>query len=159
MAPYHGTVEVIRGHAYNARAARTASNRCRHFQTDFLSRLNIPDILFLHQSLSEMVDLFAMYVVHLGMGHTLLAKSIKSETIRRYINEAGTSVLERRQIHQRKFPQVQFTWFHPCRNHGESKAAPTITACLDEIKRWENMPNRREPLTIDMIYHQQGKII
>jgi hypothetical protein len=91
------------------------------------------------------------------MGHTLLAKSIKSATIRRYINEAGTSVLESRQLHQRKFPHVQFTWFHPCRNHGETKAAPTITACLDEIKRWENMPNRREPLTVDMIYHQYGK--
>jgi hypothetical protein len=52
-----------------------------HFQIDFLSRLHIFYILFLHQSLPEMVDLFAMYVVHLGMGHTLLAKWIKSKTI------------------------------------------------------------------------------
>ena len=99
----------------------------------------------------------AMYVVHLGMGHTLLARSIKSATIRRYVAEAGTSVLDCRQTHQMKFPQVQLTWFHPCKHHGDSKMAPPIQVCLDEITRWENVPNRREPLTVDMIYHQYGK--
>ena len=109
----------------------------------------------MNQSLPEMFVLFAMYVVHLGMGHTLLCKTIKEATIRRYLNEAGTRILESRQNYKMRFPQAQLTWFHPLRNHGESKMAPAITDCLDEIKRWENMPNRREPLTIDMIYHQQ----
>jgi hypothetical protein len=101
--------------------------------------------------------LMAMYTVHLGMGHTLLARSIKSATIRRYVLEAGGSILERRQAHQLQFPQVQLAWFHPCRNHGEQRIAPQIQVCLDEITRWENIPNRREPLTIDMIYHQHSK--
>jgi hypothetical protein len=30
------------------------------------------DTLFLRQSLTEMLNLFAMFMVHLGMGHTLL---------------------------------------------------------------------------------------
>jgi hypothetical protein len=33
--------------------------------------------------------------------------------------------------------------------------APEITACLKEVERWEHMKDRREPLTVDMIYFQQ----
>jgi hypothetical protein len=106
-----------------------------------------------------MFGLMAMFVVHLGMGHSLLAKSIKSGTIRRYVAEAASIIVERRQIHQMKFPQVQLAWFHPCKHHGDNRNAPPIQLCIDEIKRWENLPNRREPLTVDMIYHQYGKCI
>jgi hypothetical protein len=122
---------------------------------NFLSQFRITDLIFLHQSLPEMFDLFAMYTVHLGMGHTLLYYTIKEATIRRYLNEAASSIVETRQNYKLHFPQAQLSWFHPLRHHGESKMAPAITACLDEIKRWENMPNRREPLTIDMIYFQK----
>jgi hypothetical protein len=78
MSPYNGTVEAIRGHAYNVGAARTASRRARHFHVDFLARLEIHDFLFLHQTVLEMFGIMAMFVVHLGTGHSLLAKSIKS---------------------------------------------------------------------------------
>jgi hypothetical protein len=157
MAPYYGTVQAIRGHSYSARAARTAASRARHFEVDFILKFRITDLTFLNQSLPEMFDLFAMYTVHLGMGHTLLYHTIKEATIRRYLNEAASSILERRQNYKLRFPQVQLSWFHPLRHHGESKMAPAITACLDEIKRWENMPNRREPLTTDMIYFQKSR--
>jgi hypothetical protein len=140
MAPYYGTVEAIRGHSYNARAARTVSNRARHFEIDYLSRLHIPDLIFLHQSLPEMFVLFAMYVVHLGMGHTLLYHTIKEETIRQYLNEAGTRILESRQNYKMRFPQAQLTWFHPLRNHGESKMAPGITDCLNKISGGKTCP-------------------
>jgi hypothetical protein len=36
-----------------------------------------------------------------------------------------------------------------------SKTDQRINAILTEVKRWERMPNRREPLTIDMITYQQ----
>jgi hypothetical protein len=40
-------------------------------------------------------------------------------------------------------------------HYRESQIAPAIKVCLDEIKQLENVPNRREPLTTDMIYFQQ----
>jgi hypothetical protein len=104
-----------------------------------------------------MFDLFAMYSVHLGMGHSLLCKTIKEGTIRKYLNEAALRVLETRQTYKLRHPQAQLSWYHPCRNHGASRFAPAIQLCLDEIKRWEQMPNRREPLTVDMIYYQQSR--
>jgi hypothetical protein len=100
MSPYHGTVEAIRGHAYNVGAARTASRGAHHFHLDFLARLEIHDFLFLHQNLLEMFRLMAMFVVHLGMGHSLLAKSIKSRMIHKYIAEAASIIVKCRQIHQ-----------------------------------------------------------
>jgi hypothetical protein len=102
----------------------------------------------------------AMFVVHLGMGHSLLlAKSIKSAMICKYVTEAASVIFQRRQINQMKFPQVQLAWFHPCKHHGENRMAPPIQLCIGEIKRWENLSNRREPLTVDMIYHQYRKCI
>jgi hypothetical protein len=41
--------------------------------------------------------------------------------------------------------------YNPLHHYGESQIAPAIKVCLDEIKRWENVPNRREPLTTGMI--------
>jgi hypothetical protein len=45
-------------------------------------------------------------------------------------------------------------WLNPLRQHGETKFAPLISACLKEVERWENMEDRREPLTIDMVHYQ-----
>jgi hypothetical protein len=155
MSPYFGTVQAIRGHSYNESAAGTAAKRARHFEVDFLSRLHITDTLFLRQSLTEMLDLFAMYTVHLGMGHTLMHFTIKEGTIRKYLNEAGKLIMSRRQTYKMQNPQAQLDWYHPLRHYGESQMAPAIKVCLDEIKRLENVPNRREPLTTNMIYFQQ----
>jgi hypothetical protein len=47
--------------------------------------------MFLRQSLLEMLDLFAIYTVHLGMDHTLLHFTIKEGTIWKYLNEAAKS--------------------------------------------------------------------
>jgi hypothetical protein len=117
--------------------------------------LNIQDPLFLKQSLAEVFLIFSMYVVHLGLGHTLQCKTIMSGTISRYINQAANRIMEFRQRHALAFPKSNLTWFHPCRRHGSSKMAPEIQSCLAEIKRWENMKDRREPLTTDMIYFQK----
>jgi hypothetical protein len=35
------------------------------------------------------------------------------------------------------------------------KTAPEIDRCIKEIKRWEDMKDRREPVTTDMIYYQK----
>jgi len=38
-----------------------------------------------------MFTLMAMYVVYLGMGHTLLCRTIKAKTIRGYVGEAANN--------------------------------------------------------------------
>jgi hypothetical protein len=104
-----------------------------------------------------MLDLFAMYMVHLGMGHTLLHFTIKEGTIQKYLNKAGKIIMARPQIYKTKFPQAQLDWYHPLHHYRESQMAPAIKICLNEIKQWENVSNRREPLTTDMIYFQQTR--
>jgi hypothetical protein len=157
MSPYYGTVQAIRGHSYNESAAGTAARWARHFEVDFLPRLQITNTMFLRQSLLEMLDLFAMYTVHLGMGHTLLHFTIKEGTIRKYLNEAAKIIKARRQMYKMQNPNAQIDWYHPLHHYDELQIAPAIKVCLDEIKQWENVPNRREPLTTDMIYYQQTR--
>jgi hypothetical protein len=99
-----------------------------------------------------MFIIFAMYVVHLGMGHTLLCKTIKSGTIRKYVKQAASKLQARRQSYQRHHPNTILPWFSPIRAHGDTKIAPHIESCIKEIHRWESMQDRREPLTTDMIH-------
>lgn len=114
------------------------------------------DPCFLHQSLHEMFYFFAMYVVYLGMGHTLLCKTIKSKTIKNYVNDAATAVQQRREAYARAHPSTTLPWLSPIRTHGDNKIATPITKCLKEIARWENMEDRREPLTTEMIEYQKS---
>jgi hypothetical protein len=113
--------------------------------------------MFLAQSLPEVFLIFSMYVVHLELGHTLLCKNIKSGTISRYISQAATRIMERRQRHALAFPTSILTWFRPCRKHGSTTMAPKIISCLAKINRWENMKDWRKPLTTDMIYYQKSQ--
>jgi len=103
-----------------------------------------------------MFTLMAMYVVYLGMGHTLLCRTIKAKTIRGYVGDAAKLIQKRREAYAQAHPQSGLTWFSPIRPHGSLTMAPEITACLKEIERWENMKDRREPLTVDMIYYQKS---
>lgn len=109
------------------------------------------DPCFLNQSLREMFYLFAMYVVYLGMGHTLLCKTIKSQTIKHYVTDAAAAVQRRREAYARAHPSIPLSWLSPIRTHGNNRLAAPITHCLKEIARWESMEDRREPLTTDMI--------
>ena len=95
-----------------------------------------------------------MYVVFLGMGHTLLCKTIKSDTIKRYVRAAAAQVQKRREAYVRTHPQTPLSWFYPLRAHGDIQWATPVQDCLKEIHRWENMKDRREPLTVDMIHSQ-----
>ena len=66
------------------------------------------DPLFLQQSLQEMFYVMAMYVVYLGLGHTLLCKTVKSKTIKRYVTEAAGRVQQRRTAYQLAHPRMTF---------------------------------------------------
>jgi hypothetical protein len=102
-----------------------------------------------------MVQIMAMYVAYLGMGHTLMFKTIKARTVRIYLSEAAKLIQKRREAHVMAHPQAGLTWFCPTRTHGATTFAPPIASVLKEIERWENMIDRREPLTVDMIHFQK----
>jgi hypothetical protein len=112
------------------------------------------DPAFLSQSLDEMFKLMAMYVAFLGLGYTLLFKTIKACTIRTYLSEAAKSIQKRREAYLSHHPGTVLPWLNPLRQHGDTRLAPLISACLKEVEHWENMEDRREPLTVDMVYYQ-----
>eukprot|EP00957_Ditylum_brightwellii_P106533 8128478-Ditylum_brightwellii.AAC.1 len=79
----------------------------------------------------------AKYHLYLAMGHIVLAKSIKSNTIRLYLKAAALLCEPRRLV-------------SPLISCCGSKSA-WIEAIISEHKRWKAMLNRQEPLTVDMI--------
>lgn len=96
-----------------------------------------------------------MYTAYLGLGHTLLCRTIKSGTIRNYQYQAARLVIEaRRKAHQLENPLSRPTWVDP-RFDCTGKTDSRITDVLREIEHWERMPERREALTVDMIAYQK----
>ena len=79
----------------------------------------------------------AMYVSHLIGGETLLSKVIKAGTIRGYLKEAA-ALCEPRGIMN---PLIGI----------DGKKSPWIEDMIAEHKRWEQMPNRQEPVTLEML--------
>jgi len=79
----------------------------------------------------------ALFALSLAQGSTILAISIKAGTIKGYLRAAaGLS----------KHAQLA----DPTRNF-EGKLADPIQRVISEQKRWEDMPNRREPVEPIMI--------
>ena len=79
----------------------------------------------------------ACYTAHLSLGHTLLCKTIKSGTIVKYLNAAAELSISAKMV-------------NPCLDI-MGKQYEGIKTVLRELKRWEKMPNRREPITKSMI--------
>ncbi|KAG7339164.1 hypothetical protein IV203_020107 [Nitzschia inconspicua] len=83
--------------------------------------------------------LFACYAAHLGSGHTLSRRAIRSDTIRNYLLAAATLV---QLFHPHNLD--------PRKEKGIQSLCPAIDKVLKEMKRWENIPDRREPYTVAM---------
>jgi hypothetical protein len=83
----------------------------------------------------------ARYAQHLGTGSTLVCGTIKSDTIEKYVIDAASF---RALIgpHPRDFRKD---------NAVDTKVSRTLSAVYDEQKRWEDIPNRREPYTLEML--------
>ena len=79
----------------------------------------------------------AMYAVFLTGGETLLCRSIKADTIRRYLNNAAELCKPRRLMS----PLIT------C----EGRPSDWVESIIKEHKRWEKMPDRQEPVTSDML--------
>ena len=87
--------------------------------------------------------IMACYAVALCNDQTLLKKRILSSTIDMYLAAAARL-------------SAPFEKLDPCKNAFGQKSN-FIKAVLKEHKRWESMPNRRDPLTPKMIKLQQDR--
>jgi hypothetical protein len=80
----------------------------------------------------------AMYATHLATGSTLHCRSIKASTIAAYLHDVSTFLGRFRAIDPRYV------------SASDTKLAPVISKVLDEQRRWETVPNRREPFTVEL---------
>ena len=88
-------------------------------------------------SINDKNQVIALYALSLVQCNTLHATSIKSGTIKRYLHAAASL-------------STQANEADPRLNIYGKNSAP-MQKVLQEQKRWEDMPNRREPVTPEMI--------
>jgi hypothetical protein len=82
-----------------------------------------------------------LYAVHLATGNNLFCKSIKSTTITSYLRDVAKFLS--------RFSPVDARY----RSATDRTVVPSIKGVIDEVARWEKIPNRREPFTILMWKH------
>lgn len=86
----------------------------------------------------------ACYTLHVTNGNNIICKTIKSSTVSLYLSAAAKWYTDQ------GFP-------NPCMDI-RGRRASHIQDILNECKRWENVKNKREPLTWDMIDHLHNSI-
>ena len=83
--------------------------------------------------------IMACYTAHLATGETLLCKSIKSSTIIRYLSAAAELSIPAKML-------------NPCLDI-MGNLSRYIKDIMNELKRWESIPKRRESVTKEMILY------
>ena len=116
---------------------RTLCSRQQHF-LQFLDSVKLGNNYALTGfTLTTRNIIMACYTAHLATGETLLCKSIKTNTIIRYLNAAAElSTLAK--------------MMNPCLDIMGNQST-YIKDIIREHKRWESIPNRKEPLTKKMV--------
>ena len=79
-----------------------------------------------------------MYATFLETGSTLHCRSIKASTIGNYLHDIASFLGRFRAIDPRFVSAT------------DTKLAPVIAKVFDEQRRWESVPNRREPFTLEL---------
>ena len=96
------------------------------------------DWTLIHQTQERANLQLAMYATHLATGSTLHFQTIKASTISTYLHDVATFLGRFRPIDPRFVSAT------------DTKLAPCISKILEEQRRWESIPNRREPFTLEM---------
>ncbi len=97
------------------------------------------DMALEHLPIQRCVWQMALYTVHLATGHSVSCRSIKAATITKYLLSIAKFCARSNPRDPRKLEQT-------------SKAlAPEIQGVINEVQRWENIPDRREPFTLEML--------
>jgi hypothetical protein len=126
-------------HNHNsAKAARTIRSRRIHYFI-FCYTLNLTDDWTLANQSQERANYqLALYATHLALGSTLHCRSLKASTIAGYLLDVAKFLGRFRDVD----PRFQST--------ADTRLAPAIAKVLDEQKRWETVPNRREPFNLEL---------
>ena len=80
----------------------------------------------------------ALYVIHLSTGHNLWSRTLKVDTILNYLRDVARFL-------NRFFP-VDPRYARA----GDKEFAPCIQSLIQELRRWETVPNKQEPYTVQM---------
>ena len=80
----------------------------------------------------------AMYAIHLGTGHSIYCKQIKVSTIEAYVFAAASFLAQ--------FTGIDFRKDQPSDSHMGSILAPVYR----DLRKYEQVPNRREPYGLTM---------
>ena len=124
----------------HTKAQRTLQSRQRHW-LKFLSQHEINNTKWHTFSADDKDLIFACYAVYLIDGNTLKSISISANTLKLYLNAAGAKVFHRSIcMHQRGY-----------KSHSLSGYSPLLNTVVQEHNRWMKVPNRREPVTKNMI--------
>ncbi len=107
-----------------------------------MKSIKLQDDLFLVGYSKENKNIvMASFAAHLAMGNTILCKAIRSKTIEQYL----LAVISLYRTHGYENPMLD----------SSTKRSSLINDIILEQKRWEEKPNRREPLTWPMIEYIQ----
>jgi hypothetical protein len=89
----------------------------------------------------------AMYAMHVGTGQTLLCKTIKVATVKQYVRAAATFLTlfgDKTRDYRKNYAT-------------DTALSSTLVSVYNELARWESVPDRREPYTLEMLtYHKQS---
>ena len=123
------------------KVARTIRSRRIHYFI-FCHTLNLTDDWTLANQSQERANYqLALYATHLATGSSLHCRSLKASTIASYLLDVAKFLGRYRDVDPR------------FRSTADTRLAPAIARVLDEQKRCESFPNRREPFTLEMHKH------
>ena len=90
----------------------------------------------------------AMYAMHVGTGQTLHCKTIKVATVKQYVRAAATFLA--------LFGDTSRDYR---KNYATDTAiSSTLTSVYNELARWESVPDRREPYTLEMLIYLKQSV-
>lgn len=110
------------------------------FYKEFCAKHSIIDPTPSSINLRDKNYFFGLYACYLAKGSTLLCKSIKADTIRRYLDAASRVYLEE-----------SLSKVYDPRHDISGKLSPHIRSVLNEVHRWESMPEWKEPVMLEML--------
>jgi hypothetical protein len=143
LKPLLSIVRGARSRTISDKESGTRRTRQQHF-LKFLNKSNLGNNISLSgfsQNIRNII--MACYTADLASGQNILCISLKSGTILRYLATAAELSLPHNQM-------------NPCLDiYG--KRSKHINNIINEIKRWENIPNRREPVSKQMIDYIASK--
>ena len=121
----------------STKALGTLCSRQQHF-IKFLHTIKLGNNIALSGfTLTIRNIIMACYTAYLASGETLLCKAIKANTIKKYLNAAAELSMPAKLM-------------NPCLDI-RGNWSTHINDIIKEVRRWEKVPNRKEPVTKPMV--------